>query len=634
MMVLYTTMTADLLHRGHLVFLDRVRVWGVAAMLVARLLAEPSSLDRRGEVQRFEALASELRAFPENFAEALGGLSLSAHDEQLMKCGGGRLGGVDTCPLGPQVLLEILESPRDLLLLLDIARHFLRRAGEGGRCGGLRVVVGATCDARASTRKRCPVVPFRDRSLVLTNLRSVDRVHPDEGASKLEMYRKLGYDGVFVGRDYEGSSEYTDVFDFAPSPGVVFLDRFRGTSTSSMVEAWQEQFLCCAQSVSVLAHGVAGTIFRFRDRGASSPGPGGLDLVLKTVRLGGREREGFRMTEQELRAAAAGARWDPGSPHALGTEGGFGDSFRDVYGLGHRRGRFPRRWKFSGEGPRGQEGRPAPPCVAGYNGYREVFANLYLMHHERLLVPTKRVGFHSTRASGVARGQVVPARSEVPPCVVANRERAEAVSLVVTIFQAFAGPTFERVCQDIYRQYRALAADSSWRASARDATHAAAPAHLPPQRGSVMALVRCYLGLVEAVHTAVDRLRSHGFVHGDLHQGNVCVPGWETDCGGGERSDPEMDSRNVARLLQEQTCTVRLIDFGWCGHASAFAATEHERKFNNEALEHNFDWLHFVGSLAASEGDALPFLHSSFGVVYHPPSRTAERSLQRHFGDL
>lgn len=84
--------------------------------------------------------------------------------------------------------------------------NVLRRASQ--YCD--RLVVGVTTDELSLSRKgKSPVVPFTERVEIVENLRFVDQVVAQHSMDKMQAWREVQFDRMFVGDDWQG----TDVWN-------------------------------------------------------------------------------------------------------------------------------------------------------------------------------------------------------------------------------------------------------------------------------------------------------------------------------------------------------------------------------------------------------------------------------------
>ena len=71
------------------------------------------------------------------------------------------------------------------------------------------LIVGVTTDELAVRRKgRAPIVPLFERMEIVQNVRFVDDVVPQTTMDKMEAWRKLKFDVMFVGDDWKGSEAW------------------------------------------------------------------------------------------------------------------------------------------------------------------------------------------------------------------------------------------------------------------------------------------------------------------------------------------------------------------------------------------------------------------------------------------
>lgn len=96
------------------------------------------------------------------------------------------------------------------------------------------LIVGVTTDELAKERKGAlPVVPLFERMEIVQNVRFVDNVVPQVTMDKLEAWRNLKFDVMFVGDDWKGSSSWTKLEeDFAQlSVKIVYFPYTQHTSS-------------------------------------------------------------------------------------------------------------------------------------------------------------------------------------------------------------------------------------------------------------------------------------------------------------------------------------------------------------------------------------------------------------------
>jgi glycerol-3-phosphate cytidylyltransferase len=86
--------------------------------------------------------------------------------------------------------------------------NLLQRAR--GACD--RLVVGVTTDALAQARKgRAPFVPLEERLAIVAALRCVDEVVIQDDMDKFAAWQRLGFQRMFVGSDWQGHPDWTEL---------------------------------------------------------------------------------------------------------------------------------------------------------------------------------------------------------------------------------------------------------------------------------------------------------------------------------------------------------------------------------------------------------------------------------------
>lgn len=113
--------------------------------------------------------------------------------------------------------------------------NVLKRAKE--QCEYL--VVGVTTDALCFARKgRYPIIPEAERMAIVSELRCVDRVVPQENMDKLAAVRAFHADAVFVGSDWKGTEAWNRYEKEFAEVGcrVVYLDYTEGISSTILRE--------------------------------------------------------------------------------------------------------------------------------------------------------------------------------------------------------------------------------------------------------------------------------------------------------------------------------------------------------------------------------------------------------------
>ena len=118
--------------------------------------------------------------------------------------------------------------------------NILRRAKE--QCETL--IVGVSTDENVMAYKhKKPVIPFEQRKEIVSAIKYVDRVVPQENMDKYAAWEKYHFNAVFHGDDWKGSSMYNTIEQKLKEVGcdVVFLPHTDGISTSEIVEKLHEK---------------------------------------------------------------------------------------------------------------------------------------------------------------------------------------------------------------------------------------------------------------------------------------------------------------------------------------------------------------------------------------------------------
>lgn len=113
--------------------------------------------------------------------------------------------------------------------------NILRRAKE--QCEHL--IVGVSTDENVQNYKnKTPIIPFAERIEVVSAIRYVDEVVPQENMDKFAAWERLHFDVLFHGDDWRGSSMYDEVEVKLKAVGcaVVFLPHTNGVSSTLLAK--------------------------------------------------------------------------------------------------------------------------------------------------------------------------------------------------------------------------------------------------------------------------------------------------------------------------------------------------------------------------------------------------------------
>ena len=113
--------------------------------------------------------------------------------------------------------------------------NILKRAKE--QCDIL--IVGVSTDELVQEYKnKTPIIPFEERVEIVKAIKYVDKVVPQTSMNKFEAWERLGFNAIFHGDDWKGSTMYNEVEEKLKSVGVdmVFLPHTDGTSSTLLSE--------------------------------------------------------------------------------------------------------------------------------------------------------------------------------------------------------------------------------------------------------------------------------------------------------------------------------------------------------------------------------------------------------------
>ena len=113
--------------------------------------------------------------------------------------------------------------------------NILRKAKE--QCEYL--IVGVSTDECVKTYKnKTPVIPFAQRAEIVSAIKYVDKVVPQETMDKMQAWKELKFEVLFHGSDWKNSDMYNKVVKDLQEVGVevVFLPYTQGVSTTILTE--------------------------------------------------------------------------------------------------------------------------------------------------------------------------------------------------------------------------------------------------------------------------------------------------------------------------------------------------------------------------------------------------------------
>ena len=97
------------------------------------------------------------------------------------------------------------------------------------------LIVGVTsCETVFKYKKRYPIIPLKERLLIISALKFVDKVVIQDSMDKIDAWKKYKYDVLFHGNDWKDSEMYNKIEKELRVLDVKtkFFEYTKGTSTS------------------------------------------------------------------------------------------------------------------------------------------------------------------------------------------------------------------------------------------------------------------------------------------------------------------------------------------------------------------------------------------------------------------
>lgn len=101
-----------------------------------------------------------------------------------------------------------------------------------------KLIVGVTTDELVSYKNKKAVIPFEERMEIVRNIKHVDAVVPQENMDKLEAWKRLKFDVMFVGDDWYNSPKWEELEAQFKERGVeiIYFPYTKGTSSTLINE--------------------------------------------------------------------------------------------------------------------------------------------------------------------------------------------------------------------------------------------------------------------------------------------------------------------------------------------------------------------------------------------------------------
>lgn len=101
-----------------------------------------------------------------------------------------------------------------------------------------KLIVGVTVDELVSYKHKKAIIPFEERMEIIRGIRYVDVVLPQESMDKMEAWRCLKFNIMFVGDDWYNSSKWNCYEEQFNKVGVkiIYFPYYKGTSSTLINE--------------------------------------------------------------------------------------------------------------------------------------------------------------------------------------------------------------------------------------------------------------------------------------------------------------------------------------------------------------------------------------------------------------
>lgn len=108
------------------------------------------------------------------------------------------------------------------------------------------LIVGVSTDKMVLEQKKVKlVVPYEDRAEIISSLKCVDRVVPQENYNKVEAWNIYKFDRIFVGDDWKGSERWNNLENEFSRLGVdiFYLPYTREVSSTKLRKFIEDNFM-------------------------------------------------------------------------------------------------------------------------------------------------------------------------------------------------------------------------------------------------------------------------------------------------------------------------------------------------------------------------------------------------------
>ncbi|MCR0263984.1 adenylyltransferase/cytidyltransferase family protein [[Clostridium] innocuum] len=101
------------------------------------------------------------------------------------------------------------------------------------------LIVGVSTDEVVREYKnKVPIIPYNQRARIVSALKCVDKVVPQENMNKFDAWKVIGFNVLFHGDDWKGSKMYDEIEKQFAEVGVdlIFLKHTSGISSTILRE--------------------------------------------------------------------------------------------------------------------------------------------------------------------------------------------------------------------------------------------------------------------------------------------------------------------------------------------------------------------------------------------------------------
>ena len=101
-----------------------------------------------------------------------------------------------------------------------------------------KLIVGVTTDELVAYKYKKAVISFNERVEIVKEIKCVDRVVPQKSMDKMEAWKKIKFDVMFVGDDWKGTEKWSQYEIEFEKVGVkiIYFPYTKGTSSTLINE--------------------------------------------------------------------------------------------------------------------------------------------------------------------------------------------------------------------------------------------------------------------------------------------------------------------------------------------------------------------------------------------------------------